>query len=97
MLPAGASLGTLARCPYPERCSLSFYIFNDVPWDKVDISKATDDVGERVEIFYTEESLPTAQKQSKSTKDQMLVKPMKTTGECDGKRIAIDRWQTRRH
>ena len=30
-------------------------IFNDVPWDKLDISKATDDVGERVEIFCTEE------------------------------------------
>ncbi len=30
-------------------------IFNDVPWDKLDISKATDDVGERVEIFCAEE------------------------------------------
>ena len=30
-------------------------IFNDVPWDKLDVSKATDEVGECVEIFCTEE------------------------------------------
>lgn len=30
-------------------------IFNDVPWEKLDASKATDEVGDRVEIFCTEE------------------------------------------
>jgi acyl-[acyl-carrier-protein] desaturase len=30
-------------------------IFNDVPWEKLDTSKATDEVGDRVEIFCTEE------------------------------------------
>jgi len=30
-------------------------IFNDVPWSKLDIGKATDDVAECVEIFCTEE------------------------------------------
>ncbi len=30
-------------------------IFNDVPWEKLDSGKATDQVGDRVEIFCTEE------------------------------------------
>jgi len=30
-------------------------IFNDIPWDKLEASKATDDVGQRVEIFCAEE------------------------------------------
>jgi acyl-[acyl-carrier-protein] desaturase len=30
-------------------------IFNDVPWEKLDSAKATDQVGDRVEIFCTEE------------------------------------------
>ncbi len=30
-------------------------IFNDVPWEKLDASKASDEVGDRVEIFCTEE------------------------------------------
>ncbi len=30
-------------------------IFNDVPWEKLDASKATDEIGDRVEIFCTEE------------------------------------------
>lgn len=30
-------------------------VFNDVPWDRLDLSKATDEVGECVEIFCTEE------------------------------------------
>ena len=30
-------------------------IFNDVPWEKLDAGKATDQVGDRVEIFCTEE------------------------------------------
>jgi len=30
-------------------------IFNDVPWEKLDASKATDEVGDRIEIFCTEE------------------------------------------
>jgi hypothetical protein len=30
-------------------------IFNDIPWDKLDASKATDEVVQRVEIFCAEE------------------------------------------
>jgi acyl-[acyl-carrier-protein] desaturase len=30
-------------------------IFNDVPWDKLDFGKATNDAGDRVEIYCTEE------------------------------------------
>jgi acyl-[acyl-carrier-protein] desaturase len=30
-------------------------IFNDIPWDKLDIGKASNDVGDRVEVFCTEE------------------------------------------
>ena len=30
-------------------------IFNDVPWEKLDPGKATDQVGDRVEIFCAEE------------------------------------------
>jgi len=30
-------------------------IFNDVPWDKLDVSKATDAVGQRIELFCSEE------------------------------------------
>ena len=30
-------------------------VFNDVPWDKLDIGKASNDVGDRVEVFCTEE------------------------------------------
>jgi acyl-[acyl-carrier-protein] desaturase len=35
-----------------KRC---WNIFNDVPWEKLDSRKATDQVGDRVEIFCTEE------------------------------------------
>ena len=31
-------------------------IFNDVPWEKLDLGKATDQVGDRVEIFCTKNS-----------------------------------------
>src|SRR5271156_6252189 len=30
-------------------------VFNDVPWDKLDIGKASNDAGDRVEVFCTEE------------------------------------------
>jgi acyl-[acyl-carrier-protein] desaturase len=30
-------------------------IFNDIPWDKLDVSKATDEVVQRVEVFCAEE------------------------------------------
>jgi hypothetical protein len=38
-------------------------IFNDVPWEKLDASKATAGVGDREEIFCTKELLQSAEEQ----------------------------------